>query len=63
VVESKTVTGKGATTVVKRIIDEIVPLAGAVKTGDNTPIFAVLALLIAGVVLVVISGRRKKDAC
>jgi LPXTG-motif cell wall-anchored protein len=62
VVESKTVTSKGATTVVKRIIDEIVPLAGAVKTGDSTPIFAVIALLLTGVVLVVISGRRKKDA-
>jgi hypothetical protein len=63
VVESKTVTSKGATTVVKRIVDEIVPLAGAVKTGDRTPILAVLSILLAGVVLVAIAGRRKKNAC
>jgi LPXTG-motif cell wall-anchored protein len=63
VVNSKTATSKGATQYIKNIVDQIVPLAGAVKTGDNTPIIAVIGLLAAGIVLIVISCRRKKNAC
>jgi LPXTG-motif cell wall-anchored protein len=63
VVNSKTATSKGATQYIKNIVDQIVPLAGAVKTGDSTPIIAVIGLLAAGIVLIVISCRRKKNAC
>lgn len=60
VVVTKYVTRSGGTNVIRKIVDEIVPLAGGVKTGDQAPILIVLALLAAGIVLVVVSGIKRK---
>jgi hypothetical protein len=51
---------KGGTTIIRRIADQLVPLAKAAKTGDAAPIAVLVALLAAGVVLVVVSGKRRK---
>jgi hypothetical protein len=53
---------KGETTIIRTIVDQLVPLASAAKTGDAAPILLLAVLLAAGVILVVVSGKKRKEA-
>lgn len=57
--EDKVVTEKGETRYVTRIVEEKVPLAA--KTGDNAMIFGGLAVLAAGVLLLVLTGKKRAE--
>ncbi len=50
----------GQKTVVNRIVDEIIPLASSVKTGDYAIIAIFSVALLAGVTLIVIAIKKRK---
>lgn len=60
VVVTQTVVKKGQNTIVKKIVDEIVPLAGYVKTGDPFSITMVVVVLLAGIALIAFALKRRK---
>ena len=60
VVVTQTVKEKGQTTVITKIVDQIVPLANYVETGDTFPIVAVSIVLLAGIVLIVFALKKRK---
>lgn len=58
-VVNKTVTEKGATQYVTELVEEKLPMA--VRTGDKTVIFGGILVLSAGIVLFLLSGRKKVE--
>lgn len=57
--EDKVVTEKGETRYVTRIVEERLPLAA--KTGDNAMILGGLVVLAAGIVLLVLTGKKRAE--
>lgn len=60
VVVTQTVVEKGQDTIVTKIVDQLVPLAEYVQTGDTSSILTVSLILLAGVVLVMAAMKRRK---
>ncbi len=60
VVIKETVVEKGQNTIITKIVDEIVPLASYVKTGDSFSVAIVAVVLAAGMALILVAFKKRK---
>lgn len=56
----KTVVQKGATSYIRQIVDQMIPLAGSVKTGDAAPLWLMAIMFVAGAIMLITAFRKRK---